>query len=154
MSHPEEDQPPNQPPKVHFQTGRIRPISDRSPHDLLFSCLKSNLPDFSNEALRRWQASRTREYQSKKETAFGPLAQSLRLFGPRYFGRLLSDQRTVKVGTLREGAMGRFLGQLRKSRTNRSITHRCSRIGLINAPPPFHGGNFSRYEYTKIRTGC
>jgi hypothetical protein len=32
MSDPEEDQPANRPPKVHVQTGRIRPISDRSPH--------------------------------------------------------------------------------------------------------------------------
>ena len=31
MSDPEEDQLANRPPKVHVQTGRIRPISDRSP---------------------------------------------------------------------------------------------------------------------------
>ena len=31
MPDPEENQPGQSAPKVHFQTGRIRPISDRSP---------------------------------------------------------------------------------------------------------------------------
>jgi hypothetical protein len=33
MPDPEEEEPANRLQKVHFQTGRIRPISDRSPHN-------------------------------------------------------------------------------------------------------------------------